>query len=178
MIKEILIRLWEIVSNRIVVLTAVIAAAFGVLLVSLYQVQIRDYEHYVEIQAENRYETVSIEGERGAVYDRYGRPLAINEESRILIYTPSAGNRDLNRALLDLMDMAEKNGDEIGASVVFPIGFTENGTCYYKPAFTSENEVAHGNFLAEVYNTSRDRLTDEQKNTSAVTVERYYRLKP
>ncbi len=167
MIKEILIRLWEIVSNRIVVLTAVIAAAFGVLLVSLYQVQIRDYEHYVEIQAENRYETVSIEGERGAVYDRYGRPLAINEESRILIYTPSAGNRDLNRALLDLMDMAEKNGDEIGASVVFPIGFTENGTCYYKPAFTSENEVAHGNFLAEVYNTSRDRLTDEQKNTSA-----------
>ena len=141
-------------SKRITVITVFIFGIFAFMWASVYQIQILDADLYRELAAENTYEEQTTSGIRGCIYDRYGRPLAINTESLSLYYY--------------LLDILETNGDSISLEQTFPIGYDEKTGFYYLPEYdVGSNEVALYNFLAEIYNTSRDSLTYEQKMTTA-----------
>lgn len=166
--KELAKRLLQQVTNRTFMITLIILLLFAAMWSSVYQIQILNADHYKEIVAENIYEEQEIQGIRGAIYDRYGRPLAVNTTSLSLYYTPDAENPDLNSSILYLMDILEENQDEISLSQTFPIGYDVNTGFYFLDEFdVASNEIGLYNFLAEIFNTSRDELTYQQKTVTA-----------
>lgn len=161
-------RLIQAITNRTFLITLIIIAIFGGVWSSLYQIQILDADHYKKMAAENIYEEQEIEGVRGCIYDRYGRPLAINTTSLSLYFTPDVEHENLNNSILYLLDILEENQDEISLMQSFPIAYHSDTGFYYLPEFDpANNEIALYNFLAEIFGTSRDELTAEQKTTTA-----------
>ena len=166
--RDVLKRLLRRITSRTFLLTLVVLVIFGAIWSSVYQIQILDAEHYQEIAEENTYEEQEIQGIRGEIYDRYGRPLAINTTSVSLYYLPDADNQDLNTSILYLLDILEENGDEISLDQTFPIDYDVNTGFYFLDEFdVAVNEVGLYNFLAEIFNTSRDELTAQQKSVTA-----------
>ena len=154
--------------NRTLILTIIVLLIFGGMWSSLYHIQILDAQHYQNIVTENIYEEQEIQGIRGEIFDRYGRPLAINTTSLALYYLPDTNNPDLNSSIKFLLDIFEANHDEITLEQVFPISYDVNTGFYFIDAFDpAMNEIGLYNFLAEIFNSSRDDLTLEQKNVSA-----------
>lgn len=167
-VKELLKQLLRKVTSRTFLTGIIFLLVFAAIWSSLYRVQILDAEHYREMAAENTYQEQEIEGIRGCIYDRYGRPLAVNTTSLALYYTPDADNEDLNQSILYLLEIFQENGDEVTLQQEFPIGYDVNTGYYYQDAYdAASNEIALYNFLAEIYNTSRDELTSRQKMTTA-----------
>lgn len=161
-------RLLAAITNRTFLITIVVLVVFGGIWTSLYQIQILDADHYKKMAAENIYEEQELEGIRGCIYDRYGRPLALNNTSLSLYYTPDADNENLNASILYLLEIIKENKDQISLSQPFPIAYDPAVGFYYLPAYSSDqNEMALYNFLAEIFGTSRDELTQEQKETTA-----------
>ncbi len=155
-------------TNRTFLLTLIVLFIFGAMWSSVYRIQILDAEHYQEIAAENTYEEQAIQGIRGEIFDRYGRPLAVNTTSLSLYYLPDADNPDLNASILYLLEILEENGDEISLEQIFPIDYDVNTGFYYIDDFdVAVNDIGLYNFLAEIYNSSRDELTVQQKNVTA-----------
>ena len=166
--KKFLLRFFKALTNRTFLITLVILALFSAMWTSVYRIQILDAAHYQEAIIENTFETQEIEGIRGVIYDRYGRELAVNRASLSLYYTPDANNPDLNAAILYLLDILAENEDTLSIEQVFPIRYTQETGFYFLESFNvSSNEIALYNFLAEVYNTSRDELTYAQKMSTA-----------
>ena len=156
------------ILTRTFFLTVVIMMVFGVMWVSVYRIQILDAKHYQSIAAENTYDEQKIKGIRGEIYDRYGRPLAVNTTSLSLYYWPDAHNEDLNTSIISLMDILSENGDEISVTQTFPIEYDVNTGFFFSNNYdVAINSIGLYNFLAEIFNTSRDELSTEQKNISA-----------
>ena len=74
--KELLIRLFQFFSDRIMWISLILIALFAGILVSLYQIQVKDREHYEEMAYEQTKDTVSFQIEkpvpRGRIFDRNG----------------------------------------------------------------------------------------------------------
>ena len=156
------------ILTRTFFLTVVIMMVFGVMWVSVYRIQILDAKHYQSIAAENTYDEQKIKGIRGEIYDRYGRPLAVNTTSLSLYYWPDAHNEDLNTSIISLMDILSENGDEISVTQTFPIEYDVNTGFFFSNDYdVAINSIGLYNFLAEIFNTIRDELSTEQKNISA-----------
>jgi len=65
-------------ERRLTVLLAVIAAAFVVLAIRLWQVQIVQGEYFLRLSEENRLRVTSVAAPRGLIEDRRGRPVVLN----------------------------------------------------------------------------------------------------
>lgn len=172
--RELFQTILEKLNNRFSILTIIVLFIFGAMWSSLYQIQILDKKQYQNIIADNIYEEQVISGIRGEIFDRYGRPLAINTTHLSLYYLPDTNNEDLNTSIQLLLDILTVNQDEITLEQVFPIAYDVNIGFYYIDDFdVAVNEIGLYNFLAEIYNSSRDELTVEQKNTSAAEAFQY-----
>lgn len=166
--KERFYRLLNLLFNRIWIITILLGLAFFLLWISLYRLQILNTDTYEEITRANVVEERVVKGPRGHIYDRNGVPLTQNREVHSLYYTPDASNESLNEALLYLISLLKAEGLSITPQEPFPIAYSESGGYYYIDRYKAAyNEIAHDNFLAELYNTSRSELTEEQKKTIA-----------
>ncbi|MBQ7059596.1 MAG: hypothetical protein IJM83_09920 [Firmicutes bacterium] len=170
--KELLIRLFHVLTDRIMWISLILVALFTGILISLYQIQVKDRDHYVELASEQKKEAQSYQITktipRGNIYDRNGNPLALNVEHDSLFYIPAAENENLAASLTELMDLFSRYQMDFSIDQVFPLLYSEKDGFSYHPAFDERyNEINHWNFLAEVYNTSRDELTEEQRRTNA-----------
>ena len=170
--KELLIRLFQFFSDRIMWISLILIALFAGILVSLYQIQVKDREHYEEMAYEQTKDTVSFQIEkpvpRGRIFDRNGNPLALNIEHDSLYYIPAADNEKLPESLSELKELLQRYQMDYSIEQVFPLMYSPKEGFSYHPAFDERyNEINHWNFLAEVYNTSRDDLTEEQRQTNA-----------
>lgn len=109
-----------------------IASLFGVLLIKFFKLQIVEHESYSK---EIRYGTqkqVETTGERGLIFDRFGKPLAVNKP----IYTLKVdqqvrlSKQELNKIILDVVKLLETYGDEyideVPLSKTAPFIFTES----------------------------------------------------
>lgn len=165
---EILKGLLRRIFSRTFFLALVILIIFGAMWSSVYRIQILDAKHYQAIASENTYDEQVVQGIRGEIYDRYGRPLAVNTTNLSLYYWPDASNKDLNESILLLMDILDENGDEFSLGQSLPIEYDVNAGFYFSDDYDiAINAIGLYNFLAEIYNTSRDELTIDQKNVSA-----------
>ncbi|MDR0273012.1 MAG: hypothetical protein LBI27_06815, partial [Clostridiales bacterium] len=96
-------------TNRILWLGVVAAVLFYILIAQLFELQITMADTYVAPPPQARYATRPIEAQRGAIYDRYGRPLAINIPVFVAMMDPSVAIT--NEALLELALLFERNGE-------------------------------------------------------------------
>ncbi|MBR6683952.1 MAG: hypothetical protein IKL38_06390 [Firmicutes bacterium] len=165
---EIIKALLQRVLTRTFFLSGIIVLIFGAMWISVYHIQILDAEHYQAMASENTYDEQVLQGIRGEIYDRYGRPLAVNTTSLSLYYWPDAANKDINSSILALMDILAENGDEFSIEQSLPIEYDVNAGFYFADDYDiAINAIGLYNFLAEIYNTSRDELSIHQKNVSA-----------
>ncbi len=68
----------KLFTRRAVVVGAAQLAAFGALVVRLWQLQVRDGARYAELARDNRVAIRFLAPPRGRIFDRRGRPLAVN----------------------------------------------------------------------------------------------------
>jgi len=167
-LKDILYKIVHVVTSRVFILFLVLTAAFGLIWAGLYNIQVTKTEYYQQKAMANVFQEVQTTGQRGCIYDRSGRPLAVNIKTRELFYTPDTVNPNLNQSIDFLLDLIAKSHEEISLDQEFPIGYNENAGFYFKDDYNvTTNEIGLYNFIAEIYGTSRDQLTSQQKEVSA-----------
>lgn len=124
----------KIFSDRLFIMGTVIAGMFLVLVFKFYKLQIIDHDANEEVLRIGVQRTVETPAVRGMIYDRYGKPLAINKPVYMLKVDPQVtmSKKDLNRVLLNVANLLEENGDtyidRIPISKTEPFTFTESKT--------------------------------------------------
>ena len=97
-------------QNIFIVLVLVVALG---ILIRLMTMQIVEGESYRSYLTEGYSVTKTITASRGNIYDRYGRPLAVNEVSYDITFDKNNVIKDSENALiLDLISILEENGEE------------------------------------------------------------------
>lgn len=117
--KNIFSSLSESYGFRIAIMFIGILFMFGILVVKLYDLQVINGDYYNSAVVGTTLRDVVVEAPRGSVYDRYGRPLAVNKSSYSVCLDSSISVDNLNEVLYDLYNLLVKNGEEI--SVELPI---------------------------------------------------------
>ncbi|MCL1863335.1 MAG: penicillin-binding transpeptidase domain-containing protein [Defluviitaleaceae bacterium] len=101
--------LFRFISNRILWLFVVAAVLFYILLVQLFRLQIVMADNFVIPPPQSRFVTRPVAAQRGTIYDRHGRPLAVNVPVFVAKIDPSVDIS--NEALLELALLLERNGE-------------------------------------------------------------------
>jgi len=101
-------------SNRLFIMLVFICMLFYVLTMELFQLQIVEGETHLASLSTDIARPIEISAQRGNIYDRYGRPLAVNQFAYSIFIDPdiimSAAER--NQVLYDFVKLLEKNGEE------------------------------------------------------------------
>lgn len=161
----------SLASNRILWTAVVVILIFFMLVQNLYRMQILNADQYKEKVYENTKEEISVSGVRGNIYDCNGKELAINTSTKSLYFKADSTNEDLNASIASLLAIMAENGDETDISQGLPIEYDSYTGFYYEGKYANPTGTARLNFLAEIYGTRRDELTEEQ---AAATAEQAY----
>ncbi|PKM51396.1 MAG: hypothetical protein CVV02_07265 [Firmicutes bacterium HGW-Firmicutes-7] len=105
-------KLIKIIKNRIFLLFLVIVFCFWILVHRLFELQIVNGEQYALITEATMERTLLIPAIRGNIYDRYGRPLAINETAFNIKYDPSIVIEDLNGVIYNVLSTLERYNEQ------------------------------------------------------------------
>ncbi len=157
----------KILTFRLLAMGIVFACMFGVLILKLFQLQIRNGDSYLNEYTQMTERTVTTAGTRGNIYDRSGNLLAFNKLAyTITIQNTGAypNNASMNHMLLRLVEILEKH--DVNVQGRLEIGLDEGGAIVY----TSTSEAARKRFLRDYYGLrSVDELDADGKNPSAVS---------
>ena len=110
---------------------------FGIILfVQLFNLQIIHGEEYAQESNTRLTRESVLEASRGAIVDKTGNSLAITEMGFSLeLYKSKIGTEDLNKTILNMINLLEKNGDKYVDS--FPISVEP-----FEFKFDSEDKIA------------------------------------
>jgi len=113
MAKKIFPYITAFFTNRLLLLFVAICIMFYILTVELFSLQIVDGERHLEQLSTNIAREVSLTAQRGNIYDRLGRPLAVNHFSYSVKIDPSIllSNEELNDIILDFVYLLRTNGE-------------------------------------------------------------------
>ncbi len=99
---------------RIGVLRVLGAVAFAVLVARLWSLQIARWDSFEQRATGNRTEAVRLRANRGVIYDRMGRPLAVNKAAYDIKLLPEPLSDSQRRELLiALSEVLAPTGDEL-----------------------------------------------------------------
>ena len=101
---------YHFLTHRILWLVLITLVLFYLLMVRLFELQIVMADSWVRPVTQNRTIEIPIPAIRGTIYDRYGRPLAINRPVNVVKMDPSVIIS--NEALLELTLLFERHGVE------------------------------------------------------------------
>ena len=104
---------WKHISGRVVVLGAMIAVVFYLLVTVLFDLQIVNGQDLVTVTRAPVYKTVDVAAPRGEIYDRYGRPLAVNTTAYVVKFDPSFAVRDMGAMLHSFIRLMEDSGESV-----------------------------------------------------------------
>lgn len=101
-------------SDRIVVVSTAIVIAFSLLVLQFYNIQIIDHDKYEQDLIASVQREVEVPAVRGNIYDRYGKPLAVNKPVYVLKIDPQVtmDKKQLNQVILKAVNLLEENDDE------------------------------------------------------------------
>lgn len=122
--KEVIRLIFSFLTHRLFVISIVLILLFSILIARLFELQIINGKKLEEEFELRVIREVAIEGQRGAIYDRKGTPLAVNEASFKVMYDNSVYSPDRNKLLVDLIRILRKNEDTL--SIEFPIYINED----------------------------------------------------
>ncbi len=104
-------KIMKILTNRLLLLFVFICITFYILVARMFELQIVKGNSYdIQIKPVSQRQ-MTFNAPRGTVYDRYGRPLAINSSAFNIKIDPSVYVEDINRVLFDLLSILEKNNE-------------------------------------------------------------------
>ncbi len=104
---------------RLVIMLVTIFGMFSLLVVQLYDLQIINGSYYNNEVKGTIVRDIVLTAPRGNIYDRYGRPLAVNVSAYTINLDPSVNVQDLNSVLTKLMELLEAN--DIESEIELPI---------------------------------------------------------
>src|SRR5205085_4964994 len=76
-------------ARRIAICTAIVAVVFSVLTARVAQLQLMSGDHYQRIATEQALHTIPISAERGSIFDRNGRDLALSVKRTTVYADPT-----------------------------------------------------------------------------------------
>lgn len=98
---------------RLLVIFIGIIVLFSILVVKLYSLQIIQGEFLQNQVTGTTTKEIEISASRGNIYDRLGRPLAVNNASFTVNFDQSETIDNINEVILKLMNLLEQNDEEI-----------------------------------------------------------------
>ena len=104
----------HILNNRLLFLFVLCLVAFAFTSNVLFEIQIIEGQQHFENTSTRVPRQILLPPERGHIYDRFGRPLAINIATHSVMFDPSINlsHGELNRIMLNLLNLLERN-DEV-----------------------------------------------------------------
>lgn len=162
--RALLSKVIEVITNRVVVLAFLFITLFSLIVVRLFYLQIVKGEEYESKLTTNYTRELEVEGLRGNIYDRFGRPLAINDYVYSIQYeVGNLSDEKMNNMLFNLINLLAEQGDKI-INDNFPIGYENEKFFFYERA--SEGTIRL--FKRDVFALTKDQeLTGIQKNLTA-----------
>ncbi len=115
--KNLLRNLTKLENYRLYLMHIIIIILFCVLIIKLFSLQITKGDYYSREVMGTAVRNVAVEAPRGAIYDRYGRTLAMNSTSYAVCLDPSIGVDNLNSVLYELIKLLDKNNEKIAVSL-------------------------------------------------------------
>ncbi|MBR1444562.1 MAG: hypothetical protein IJ583_13645 [Firmicutes bacterium] len=103
----------EYVTVRLIVFVVCVIIIFGILIVKLFRLQIVMGEFLQNQVVGTTLKEITVKAPRGSIYDRYGRPLAVNTSSFTVNLDPSVQVEDLNGMLLELSNLLIENEEDL-----------------------------------------------------------------
>ncbi len=158
MLQEFRDNLLKIIKSRLFVLMVLFIVATCLILYRLFDLQIVHGEEYLENYQLKIVRERNISSTRGNIYDRNGYLLAYNELAYSVtledVYDDSSNkNAEFNETIVKLIELIEKNGDEIVSD--FPIYVNEDDEYCFS---LSDTQLLR--FLADIYGR---KYTDDLK---------------
>ncbi|GHV38999.1 hypothetical protein FACS189490_01850 [Clostridia bacterium] len=100
---------------RLVIISALFLAMVGAICVKLFDLQIINGKPYVKPEVPNVTRTVNLTAPRGEIFDRYGRPLAVNETIYTLKLDPSGNDTSLKLSAIafNIVSLLTKNNETL-----------------------------------------------------------------
>lgn len=105
--------IWKFLTNRLFILFCGFVFLFFIMLFRLFELQIIRGEYYLNNVNRTMIRRISVEATRGTIYDRFGRPLAINETSFSLMMDPTIRVHNFNDLAYRLMLVLERFEEDI-----------------------------------------------------------------
>jgi penicillin-binding protein 2 len=123
MIEKIKNRLKIVLQSRIAVLNIIICIGFYILISRLFELQIVNGEEIAQNLTATTIRTMPLQAPRGNIYDRHGRPLAVNESAFNVKMDLSTRIENQNQVVFDLVELFEEHDQQFVDS--FPISNKE-----------------------------------------------------
>lgn len=143
----------KFITSRLFILALGFFTIFCILGVHLFKLQVIEGEYHQSKVNTNVLRELPISAPRGTIYDRYGKPLAVNKNAMSIKLDPSIDVENRDEVLLNLVKLLEKNNekmiDELPLSAEKPFEFQ-----------TTENEEIR--WKEEVFGKERSQLTKKQ----------------
>ena len=112
-------------DNRVAPLVVIVCVLIFILLSNLYELQILSSLEFSPPRVrENRFRDVELDAPRGNIFDRWGRPLAINIEVDVVRVDPAIISRpgnELHLTVIEFARLAHVFGEEIVSPTTIPI---------------------------------------------------------
>ncbi len=103
----------KLLTDRLFLAFVIICISFYLLVVRLFSLQIVKGENYQNSLEFTTFKKINITAPRGTIYDRYGRPLAVNRPTFTVKIDPNLiAGKDINDVLYNLILLFEKYNDD------------------------------------------------------------------
>ena len=120
--RNLIYKITEYAHIRLIIMLIVVFSMFFTLVVKLFDLQIKQGDYYNKEVKGTTLRDIVVEAPRGTIYDRYGRPLAVNTSAFTVNLDPSVTVENLNEVLGNLVELLENNNEEI--TIELPISST------------------------------------------------------
>ncbi|MBR1736297.1 MAG: hypothetical protein IJ736_04685, partial [Firmicutes bacterium] len=159
----------EYVTSRLIVFIVCVIIIFSILIVKLFRLQIVMGEFLQNQVVGTTLKEITVKAPRGSIYDRYGRPLAVNTSSFTVNLDPSVQVDDLNAMLLDLSNLLTENKedliDDFPISKERPYIFLFNGDDAQEKRWKADMDLEESLTAEEAFYKLRSKF-DIDKNLS------------
>ena len=101
------------ISNRVLLLCVLAAVLFYSLVLVLFDLQIVNGQDVNSSMRATAYKTVDVAAPRGEIFDRFGRPLAVNKTAFLVKFDPSFAGKDMGAMLHSFIKLMEDSGETV-----------------------------------------------------------------
>ncbi|MGL4738659.1 MAG: penicillin-binding transpeptidase domain-containing protein [Cellulosilyticaceae bacterium] len=165
-------KLLGLFQERVFVVFMGITLLFGILILKFYNLQIVEYDNYATKLRASVERMIEIPSTRGRIFDRYGRPLAVNQPTKVLKVDQQVriSKEKLNQVLLDVANLLLENDDQyidkVPISQTIPFEYTGSQTAInqfmYSIPYNDENH------RQELLSYSADQLVDYLRDSFTI----------